>query len=50
MDSNNFNDSKEFLSNYTNAQTFYYDPTLGGFNFDTLIVTFDPYFADNLYL
>ncbi|CAD8063527.1 unnamed protein product [Paramecium sonneborni] len=50
MDINNFNTTKEFLSNFTNQQIVYYDQKTGAFDFDSLIVTFDPYLEDNLFL
>ncbi|CAD8128288.1 unnamed protein product [Paramecium sonneborni] len=50
MDTNNYNTSKEFLSNFTNKQIVYYDQRAGAFDFDSLIVTFDPYLEDNLFL
>lgn len=50
MDTNNYNESKEFLSNFTDVQTYYFDATNGVYNLDTLVVTFDPYSPENLFL
>jgi hypothetical protein len=50
MDTNNYNDSKEFLSNFTTTSSYTYDAIDGVFNLDTLVVTFDPYSAPNLFL
>ena len=50
MDSNNYDDNKSFTSNFTDKTSYYFNTTIGAYDLDSMILTFDPYLPSNLFL
>lgn len=50
MDSENYDDAKEFTSNFTDKTSYYFNTTIGAYDLDSMIITFDPYSESNLFL
>lgn len=50
MDSNNYDDTKSFVSNFTDKTSYYFNTTIGAFDLDSMVLTFDPYLPDNIFL
>ena len=50
MDSDNYDDSKEFTSNFTDKTSYYFNTNIGAYDLDSMIITFDPYSKSNLFL
>ena len=50
MDSNNYDDTKSFVSNFTDKTSYYFNTTIGAFDLDSMILTFDPYLPENIFL
>lgn len=46
----NYSDEIAFTNNFTKPNKVFYDDSKGGYDMDTLIVIFDPYFRKELYL
>ena len=50
MDSSNYDDAKEYTSNYTDKTSYYFNTTKGAYDLDAMVIKFDPYLAKNLFL
>ena len=50
MDSNNYDDAKEYSSNFTDKTSYYFNTTKGAYDLDAMVIKFDPYLAKNLFL
>ena len=50
MDSNNYDDNKSFTTNFTDKTSYYFNTSIGAYDLDSMILTFDPYLPSNLFL
>lgn len=50
MDSNNYDEAKEYSSNFTDRTSYYFNTTKGAYDLDAMVIKFDPYLAKNLFL
>ena len=50
MDNNDYDEDKEFTSNFTDKTSYYFNTTKGAYDLDAMIIKFDPYMAKNLFL
>ena len=50
MDSDNYDDNKSFTNNFTDKTSYYFNTSIGAYDLDSMILTFDPYLPHNIFL
>ena len=50
MDSDNYDDNKTFTTNFTDKTSYYFNTSIGAYDLDSMILTFDPYLPSNIFL